>query len=186
METTVVYAIVLGGILLFLFIINVLSVVPYSAFSIPPLVDRALRYLMYPYVVRRHRLLGPWTLADVLVQLIYFAGNSFCLGFRVSGFAKAGIRAGNLSLINMVPLFLGPHLGFLADILGISLSTFRLMHRSAGLMSCSLVLFHVLAVFVSHTAFSVRGIANLSAIIVSSLVSVTLSDSLTKFRVDRL
>ncbi|PVH67378.1 hypothetical protein DL98DRAFT_643971, partial [Cadophora sp. DSE1049] len=96
--------------------------------------------------------------------VIYIAGNSFCLGFRAD-IAKAGVRAGNLSLINMIPLFSGPHLGSLADLLGISLSTFRLMHRSAGIMSCSLVLFHVLAVFVSHTAFSLRGIANLSAVV---------------------
>ncbi|KAH6667734.1 hypothetical protein B0J14DRAFT_675578 [Halenospora varia] len=68
----------------------------------------------------------------------------------------------------MIPLFLGPHLGFLADILGISLSTFRLMHRSAGMMSFGLVLLHVLAMRVSHTAFSLRGIANISAVVSGS------------------
>jgi predicted ferric reductase len=119
--------------------------------------------------------LGPWTFADLLLQAIYIASNSFCIRFRCSDIAEAGVRAGNLSLINMIPLFLGPHLGFLADILGISLSTFRLMHRSAGMMSCSLVLFHVLAMLVSHTAFPLRGTANLSAVVVSTLVTIILS-----------
>ena len=119
------------------------------------------------YLVRRHRFLGPWTLADVIIQLIYIASNSFCLGFRVSGVKKAGIRAGILSLINLIPLFLGPHLGFLADILGISLSAFWRIHRFAGLMSLGLVFFHAL-VIVSSTVFTLSDVKNLSAVIVST------------------
>ncbi|KAH7363947.1 hypothetical protein BKA65DRAFT_571993 [Rhexocercosporidium sp. MPI-PUGE-AT-0058] len=163
MEISQVYAITLGGILFTLLLIGRLPMVPYSTFFTPPLVQQALRYLKYPYIVHRHRFLGPWTCADVFLQVVYIAGNSFCLGFRVSDISKAGGRAGTLSLINMIPLFLGPHLGFLADLLGISLSTFRLMHRSAGAMSCSLVLFHIIAMFVSLTSFSLDGIANISA-----------------------
>ena len=174
MDITVVYAIILCGFLLTLLLVNLFPAAISPTFSTPLYLKQALRYLRYPYIVHRHRFLGPWTLADVLLQVIYIAGTSFCLAFRVSDIAKAGARAGNLSLINMAPLFLGPHLGSLADLLGISLSTFRSMHRSTGVMSCSLVLFHVLAVFVSDTVFSVRGIANLSAIIVRILVSVTL------------
>ncbi|CZR52131.1 uncharacterized protein PAC_02008 [Phialocephala subalpina] len=165
MEITLVYAIALGGVLLIPLLINLLPWLPYLTFSTPPFLQQILRYLKYAYLVRRHQFLGPWTFADILLQVIYIASNSVCLCLPDLHIAKAGMRAGNLSLINMIPLFLGPHLGFLADILGVSLSTFRLMHRSAGVMSCSLVLFHVLAMLVSHTVFPLRGTANLSAVV---------------------
>ncbi len=186
MEITLGYAIALGGVLLIHLLINLLPSLPYLTFSTPPFLQQLLRYLTYPYLVRRHQFLGPWTCAGLIIQLVYIACNSLCVGFRVSDIAKAAIRAGNLSLINMIPLFLGPHLGFLADILGISLSTFRLMHRSAGMMSCSLVLFHILAMLASHTAFHLRGIANISAAVVTTLISIMFSRPLTFYRVELL
>lgn len=168
MEITLAYAIALGGVLLLPLLLNLLPWLPYLSFSTPSFIQQALRYLKYPYIIRRHRFVGPWTCVDIIIQIVYIASNSFCVGFRVSSIEKAGVRAGHLSLINMIPLFLGPHLGFLADILGISLSMFRLMHRSAGLMSFGLVLFHVVAVLLSHAMFSLRGIANISAVVVSN------------------
>jgi hypothetical protein len=186
MEITLAYAIALGGVLLTPSLVNLLPWLLYLTFSTPPFLQQTLRYLKYAYLVPRHQFLGPWTFADILLQVIYIASNSFCVGFRVSDIAKAGVRAGNLSLINMIPLFLGPHLGFLADILGITLSAFRLMHRSAGVMSCSLVLFHVLAMLVSSTAFPLRGIANISAAVVTTLITVMFSRPLTFYRVELL
>ena len=169
------YAIAVGGVLVILVLINLnllpgLSYVPYLVSFGQPFFHRALKYLTYPYLVRRHRFLGPWTLADVLIQLVYIGGNSVCLGFGLPSIAKAGMRAANLSLINLMPLFLGPNLSFLADTLGVSLSTFRRIHRSAGLMSSGLVLFHFL-VIISHTAFALRGAKNLSAAVVSTTLS---------------
>ncbi len=90
------------------------------------------KHITYPYFLHRHRLLGPWTRSDVLIQLIYITTNNLCLGFRVPILSKAGLRAGNLSLANMVPLFAGPHLSFLADVLGFRLDSYRYVHRSAG------------------------------------------------------
>lgn len=170
------YAIALGGILLTLLLTNVLPLVPSPTFSNPPLFRQASRYLRYGYIVRRHRFLGPLTCVDVVLWVIYIAGNSICIGFRVDDVGKAGVRAGNLSLINMSLPPLGPHLGFLADVFGISLRNFRLIHRSAGLMSCCLVVLHVLAVPVSHIAFSLSGVGNISATVVSSLIILGLAD----------
>jgi hypothetical protein len=163
MEITLGYAIALGGILL---IPVLLPCFWYCTLFTPSFLRYALNFLTYPYLIRRHRFLGPWTYADIIIQLFYIAINAFCLSFRVtSDIAKAGMRAGNLSLINMIPLFLGPHLSFLADILGISLSTFRLIHRSAGLMSLGLACLHVVFSFASHTAFSLH--SNRAAVVVS-------------------
>jgi len=88
------------------------------------------KHLTYPFIVRRHRLLGPWSRADVLLQLIYFTINMFCMTFRVTSVKEAGARAG--TMINMAPPFFGFHLSFLADILGISLSNYRRIHRMTG------------------------------------------------------
>lgn len=157
MEITIGYAIAASGILLVLALINLLPLLPQLISFARPFFRRVSRYLIFRYLIGRHRFLGPWTFADVIIQLIYISINSFCLGFRVPSIAAAGIRAGNLSLLTLIPLFLGPHLSFLADAIGVSLSTFRHIHHSAGLMSLGLVLFHTLIIFTSQTAFALRG-----------------------------
>jgi hypothetical protein len=78
MDISQAYAIVVGGSFCLLLLINGL-----------PLIARLVRYLspplskhlIYRYVLYRHRLLGPWSRADVLVQLIYIAGNIYCFEF---------------------------------------------------------------------------------------------------------
>jgi hypothetical protein len=163
MDITLGYAIALGGVLIVLFLVN------QPVKPLKPYFNRALRYLMYPHVIRRHRLLGPWTRADIILQLIYLGINAFCLGFWVD-ITKAGLRAGTLSLINLIPLFLGQHMSFIADILGISLATFRYLHRSAALMSSGLVIFHILSV-ITRVAFILRGTKNISGAAVSTSLS---------------
>lgn len=168
MEITLGYAIAAGGILLVLALINLFPLLPQLISFARPFFRRASRYLIYRYLIGRHRFLGPWTFADVIIQLVYIGVNSFCLGFRFPSIATAGIRAGNLSLINLIPLFLGPHLSFLADLLGVSLRTFRHIHCSVGLISLGLVLFHSLVIFTSRTAFALRGTQNIYAVVVST------------------
>ena len=54
-----------------------------------PLITRLVKYLspliskhlIYRYIIYKHRLLGPWSQADVLVQLIYIVGNIYCFEF---------------------------------------------------------------------------------------------------------
>jgi hypothetical protein len=168
MDITLGYAIAVGGILLILLLINLLPCLPY-VISVPqPFSCQKLKYLTYYYLINRHRFWGPWTPVDVMIQLAYITSNSVCLGFRFPSIATAGIRASNLSLINLIPLFLGPHLSFLADILGVSLSTFQRIHRSAGLMSLGLVLFHALVIVISSTAFTLSNAKNISAVVVST------------------
>jgi hypothetical protein len=77
----------------------------------------------------------------------------------------------------LIPLFLGLHLSFLADILGVFLSTFRHIHRSAGLMSSGLVLFHSLIVIIFHAVFTLQSAKNLFA----AVVSISLSFDFLRF-----
>jgi len=108
----------------------------------------------------------------VLAQLIYIAVNVFCFSFRASSISQAGLRAGTLSIVNLIPLFAGLHISFLADLLGVTLATFRQIHRSAGVMSVLLALFHVPVAVASRSSFALALPQNLFAVIVSALLQV--------------
>jgi hypothetical protein len=54
------------------------------------------------------------------------------------------------------------------------------------MMACSLVLFHMLAMLASSTAFPLRGIANISAAVVTTLITIIFSHPLTYYRVEHL
>ena len=168
MEITQIYAIVAGGVFLLLMFMKGF---PFIQQVLQSLNITISRYLTYPWVVRRHRLLGPWSPADILLQLFYVSINVFCVTFRVTSFDKVGDRAGTLSIINMAPLFFGLHLSFLADLLGLSLSNYRRIHRSAGIMSFALVALHIFAAVHHDPAYSLRVSENLYLLIVSHMAT---------------
>ena len=119
MNVPQVYAIAAGGVFVSLLIMKSVSSIHHIFHALSILVAK---HLTYPFLVRRHRLLGPWSRADVLLQVTYFTINMLCMTFRVVSVKDAGARAGTLAMINLTPLFFGFHLSFLADILGISLT----------------------------------------------------------------
>jgi hypothetical protein len=160
---TQIYAVSVGGIFAFLLLTNTL---PYFWVVLALAHRLTLRHLVFPQLLRRSRYLEPWSRADILVQIFYIAANAFCLGFKAASLSEAGTRAAHLSLINIAPAFAGPHLSFLADILGVSLDTFRRIHRSAGAVSAMLVAFHVSTVVAAQTPFPLRGAQNMGALVV--------------------
>jgi hypothetical protein len=166
MDISQAYAIVVGGSFCLLLLINGLPLIARLVRYLSPLVSK---HLIYRYVLHRHRLLGPWSRAGVLVQLIYVAGNVCCFKFWDTTISQAGLRAGTLAMINLIPLFAVPHLGTLADLLGVTLSTFRQIHRSAGVMAVVLTIFHVLVMIASQPSFPLDLPQNKFAVIVSSL-----------------
>lgn len=137
------------------------------------------KHLVYRYVLHRHRLIGPWSLAGVLLQLIYIAGNMTCFSLggshvetQISPLSRAGLRAGTLSVINLIPLFASPHLDTLADLLGVTLTTVRQMHRSVGVMAVLLTVFHVIVAVVTRSSFALSLVQNQFAVIVSVQFSI--------------
>ena len=66
--------------------------------------------------------------------------------FDVTSVKEAGARAGTLTMVNLSPSFFDFHLSFLADLLGISLSNYRRIHRMTGWMSFVLCLIHTFSV----------------------------------------
>ena len=167
MDITLGYAIVAGGVLFIPLIIHVLPRLSYLISLAPRRLRWTLKYLTYLYLVRWHRFLGLWTLTDVMVQLVYISCNSFCLGFWASSLEMASVRASNLSLINLITLFLGLHLSFLANTFSVSLNTFRHIYRFAGLIALGLVLFYAIVIINSPTPFALFYVKNLSVVVVS-------------------
>jgi hypothetical protein len=167
MEITKVYAIAAGGVLLIFISVNLRPYIARSWATAALLTDK---YLTYPQLLHRHRFLGPWSPSSIGLQLLYIGVNVLCLWLHVPSIWTAGLRAANLSLINLIPLFAGPHLSFLADLLGITLHMYRRFHRSAGLMSFVLLVLHILTVVAKRTSFPLHNPENLFGLIVSHLV----------------
>jgi hypothetical protein len=77
-------------------------------------------------------------------------------------------------MINLIPLFTVPHLSTLADLLGVTLSTFRQIHRSVGVMAVMLTIFHLLVMIASQPSFPLDLPQNKFVVIVSSLFATFL------------
>lgn len=165
MDITELYAIIVGGSFCFLLLLNGLPFITRLVRYLSPLVSK---HLTYRYILHRHGLIGPWSRVGVLMQLICIVGNICCLKFWDTTTSQAGLRAGTLAAINLIPLFAVPHLSTLADLLGVTLSTFRQIHQSAGVTVVGLTIFHVLVAVASQPSFPLDLPQNMFAVIVSS------------------
>ena len=164
MDVTQFYTIAAGGCIALWLIVHTL--IRLSWLFRP--CDALLRkYFLYPLLLRRHRLLGPWTRAQVAFELIYFAANAFCTCFMISTASDVATRAGHLSLINMVPAYFGFHLSFVCTLLGVSLPTYRLFHASTGTMSIILGVIHVVISAAGKPGLSTKGSQQVFQMIVS-------------------
>ncbi|KAK5400827.1 hypothetical protein LTR06_011211 [Exophiala xenobiotica] len=119
----------------------------------------------YNYVLRRHALIGPWTAITVLAVMICVAINIVCLTLGTADWSQAARRAGTLSIINLGALYSGLHLNFLASLLGFSLGTLRIIHRSASLIALSLAGFHIVVGAVTDKSAFQRAALKPSALI---------------------
>jgi predicted ferric reductase len=159
MDIPAKYAVAAGGFLLATVLIRMLP--PFVSW-IQAQTTKCLNY-PYPYLIRRRRLVGPWTWASLVCHMLYLSGNLVAIAFQTSSLSQLGLRAGKLSLVNMTVLFAGSLLGFL----GISLHACRRIHRAAAWMSGLMLACHVvIAVVVWRKDFSPSEFHNLCAITV--------------------
>ena len=165
MNITLYYAIAAGGILTLFLLANLLRLAQPLCQHIS---RHASKYLSYTYLVHRHRYLGPWTPAKVLTQVAYAAGNVFCLTFHATSISEVGEQAGNMAMINLVPLFASLSLSWLADALGVSLVSVQQVHRSAAIMASALALVHLLFSLAATPSFDLGMAQDLFAVIVST------------------
>lgn len=166
MEITETYAIFLGSLFLSILLINVLRKAMKLIKNTWLLLSK---FLFYSNFIRRHRLIGPWRYSIVISHLTLLAINILCLIFRVASVSEAGVRAGRLSLVNMILLFSGPSFSFLADLWGVSLCTYKSLHRSAGIVSLALALVHAFIFIAARDSPTLSSVENLYAVIVGTL-----------------
>jgi hypothetical protein len=176
MDLIYIYAIAAGGTF---FVAALVHLLPYISPLVTYVSVSISKHLTYPYLIERHRIVGPWTRAGVVMQLVYVAANLFCAGFGASTIADAGLRAGTLAVVNMIPLFAAPHFAFAADLIGMSLKTIRGIHRSAGFMVFLLGLLHVVTVVASNVSLHLDLTRDLFAVIVCvpPLICISLTDN---------
>lgn len=156
----------IGGFLAILLLVRVASFLTESADVASVFISK---HFIYPYIVNRHRVFGPWSRANVLLCVLYAALNVFFISFRAQDTEIAGRRAGTLSVINMALLIPTTHLSFLADIMGVSLMACRRMHRVIGWMTAILIGFHITLLTSNHQRdWSLSNGKNLFALIVLS------------------
>lgn len=107
------------------------------------------------------------TWASVLTQSL-LVGSSLLLVFYGTGDTKSAARnAGSVAILNMALFFLGPHLSYQADVLGLTLSTTKSVHRS---MTVPLVLtasFHSIVLRPSQPVFRTPFSSPLYGVVVS-------------------
>ncbi|KAJ5276525.1 uncharacterized protein N7525_002882 [Penicillium rubens] len=142
MDPLVIYAITAGGIFAVLLLIRTISLLAGCGHLFSLIVSQ---HLTLPFVIRRHRFLGPWTRAGVFLHLSYAAINIFLLFFRIKSLTGAGRRAGELALVNLIFPLSTIHLAYLADLLGIKWNSCRKIHRATGWMAVALLSFHIIA-----------------------------------------
>ncbi|KAL9611402.1 MAG: hypothetical protein Q9167_003943 [Letrouitia subvulpina] len=140
MEPSVLYASAAGGVAAILLILRFSRLIyRFLRRSVSVLL---LRHVMYPLLVDRHALLGPWTRGAVSLHLLFWAVTIFCTCFQINSLSAAVTRTGTVSLINLVPLYFGFHLSFVADLLGISLHLWQALHGSLGTVAVALAMTH--------------------------------------------
>ncbi|KAJ5183238.1 hypothetical protein N7492_000854 [Penicillium capsulatum] len=180
MDIVTIYAIAAGGIFVAFFFIQTLSSVTIWADFFRVFVSR---HLMLPFVIRRHRLWGPWNRAGMLLHLTYVAVNLLLIFFKIKSLVGAGRRAGELALVNLVFPLSAIHLSYLADLLGITWKTCRKIHRATGWMAVFLLSFHIIVAFQTQAfTFPLREVRNLFTLLAAISLGLIVLLSLPSVR----
>ncbi|KAL4984460.1 hypothetical protein BDW68DRAFT_190474 [Aspergillus falconensis] len=175
MDIPAKYAIAAGGIFLATVLIRMLP--PFVCW-VSAQVTKCLNY-PYPYFIRRHRHVGPWTWASFFCHLLYLSGNLVAVAFQTPSLRQFGLRAGKLTLVNMIVLFAGSLFSFL----GMSLHACRRIHRAASWMSGLMLTCHVAtAMAVQRKDFPPGEFHNVLAIIGAGVIAAVLFFSLPWFK----
>lgn len=116
--------------------------------------------------LRQNGFVQPWTLQEVVVFLVYLGGNVTCVIVKSPSLPASGLRAGRLALINMLVLYAGPHLSFLADVARLPLSAYKRIHICVSFNVLILALFHFFASLWQRNPFPLSVPSNKFALVV--------------------
>ncbi|CRG91090.1 hypothetical protein PISL3812_08138 [Talaromyces islandicus] len=168
MDITSIYAITAGGVCATLFIVSILSYVAPVASKTSTFISK---HVIFPFLLRRHRFVGPWTRGAFLVHTLYATTNLFCLCFRAMSRVDAARRAGTLSMINMAVLFATGNLTFCTDVFRISRLLGLQIHRATAWMVAGLIGLHIVLMMTTQKSFPLTKVDNLFALIGAGCVA---------------
>jgi len=139
------------GLTAFSFLLYRLTLCTYSFLSTSPFLSShvrpfLLRHVIYARSYWRFLGFGCTSRIHLIFAVAYFACNCICNVVRVHSVQDAGNRAAKLSLINLIPMFLGGGYEFTARLLGVSLYSYGFIHRSFALVALFEALAHVIIV----------------------------------------
>lgn len=161
MDVTEIYACILLGSIGLLVIIRVLMMLSYQTRR--SLYGRILRQFVYPRLLRQDWFLNP-TRAEFVLYALHWTMTAFFNLYRVDSIAEAGLRAGSIALVHLVPLLAIPQLSMWSHYLGLSLSACQAAHRAFGYMATAQGIFHAI---VSIQETSIRAPSLASNVVVS-------------------
>lgn len=175
-ESPDIYGISLSGLLLFKAIapyLRYISPVNPEIVKIlaPEWAQRLYEQLIYRTAIRERSCSSSWTLMRVLLCLCFVGANICCVLVNSSSLADAAARCGELALCNMLLLYTGPSLSFVAHLLHIRLYSLYHIHSLAGVVVVLLTAFHSAAGAISKGDFPLNEGSNLWAFIVTMSTS---------------
>jgi len=160
------YAIALGSLIL-------LYVVACLFFAIASLIQAYgklyfLKYLFYPQIPRYLRRSRKTTRFDVLILLAFLIANTLALTIDIKKDTDRFIkRSGLISVINLMPLFIGGQMNIVASRCGVGLRAYTRIHRLLGRIAVLEGFIHVVASF-SSNKFNFRTQTSIAGLIVST------------------
>lgn len=102
----------------------------------------------------------------ILLQLTYIGINLFFLLFRTQSLRIASIKAAQLAVINLIPLYLSPSLTLVSYTTGVSSKTIRYIHICCSIVITGLLCFHCVATIFSGLSFPIKEACNRWGLIV--------------------
>lgn len=136
------YAVTLGGLML----ASVLASVLFSIIAISQHYGGITfrRYLLYPQIPRYLRNSDKTSWFDLLVFVMFLGANAIALSAGVGSTTHFIRRSGLISVINLIPLFLGGQMNIIASRCGIGLRAYIRIHRWLGAVAIAEGLLHAI------------------------------------------
>jgi hypothetical protein len=165
MELTLIYLAGISAIFAGLLLVRVFPLL--AAFYESHVAAFMLRHIVYPYLYRRLPFL-PITRSRALLLAIYIGLTAFCNVYGVFSTEQASVRAGWLSIVNLVPLLVTGRLTVAMQALGLSLQETILAHGATGFMFTSQTLAHIV-LQLKNSAVDIEKQEIIAGVIVSEL-----------------
>lgn len=139
------YAVALAGILVTLVLFHAVTACQHAFRRQRPLwVTNAFSRVVHASSSLVFEKPGWWSCrwSTVIWQLLLVGSNVLLVVHDSTDIESAAHNAGTVALLDMILFYLGPHLSFLADLLGVSLSTMKGIHSGMTLPFVVTVTFH--------------------------------------------